>query len=79
MANASGSQTATDVAISDPLPSTVTYASAYGTFLNGSVTSGTCDENGTAGGSFSSNTVSGTLASVAAGEAKTLRFRATIN
>lgn len=79
VANASGSQTATNVAIADPLPSTVTYASSYGTFLNGTVTGGNCDENGTAGGSFASNTVSGTLASVAGGETKTLRFRATIN
>ncbi|MDP3905663.1 hypothetical protein [Novosphingobium sp.] len=79
VANASGSQTATDVAISDPLPSTVSYASGYGIFLNGTVTGGDCDENGSSGGSFGSDTVSGTLASVAAGETKTLRFRATIN
>ena len=78
VANAGGSQTATDVAISDPLPGTVTYI-ANSTYLNGSVTGGNCDENGTAGGSFASNTVSGTLASVAGGETKTLRFRATIN
>ena len=79
VSNAAGSATASSVAISDPLPSTVTYSSSYGTFLNGSVTSGACDANGTAGGSFASGTVSGTLSSVAAGETKTLRFRATIN
>ena len=78
VANAGGSQTATDVAISDPLPSTVTYITSS-TYLNGTVTGGNCDENGTAGGTFGSNTVSGTLASVAGGETKTLRFRATIN
>jgi hypothetical protein len=66
------------VAISDPLPATVTYV-AGSTLLNGTVTSGTCNVDGTAGGSFASGTVSGTLASVAAGETKTLVFQATIN
>lgn len=77
--NAAGSATANNVAISDPLPTTVTYSSGYGTFLNGTVTSGVCNFDGTAGGSFASGTVSGTLSSVAAGETKTLRFRAVIN
>jgi len=79
VANATGSATATSVAISDPLPSTVTYNSAYGIFLNGTVTSGVCNADGSAGGAFASGTVSGTLTSVAATETKTLRFRATIN
>lgn len=78
VANAGGSQTATDVAISDPLPGEVTYITSS-TYLNGSVTGGACNEDGSAGGSFASNTVSGTLSSVAGGETKTLRFRATIN
>lgn len=79
VANAAGSATASSVAISDPLPATVTYDSGYGIFLNGSVTSGVCNADGSAGGSFGSDTVSGTLTSVAASETKTLRFRATIN
>jgi len=79
VSNAAGSATASSVAISDPLPATVTYDSGYGIFLNGSVTSGACNADGTAGGSFASGTVSGTLTSVAASETKTLRFRATIN
>lgn len=79
VANAAGSATASSVAISDPLPSTVTYDSGYGIFLNGSVTSGACNADGSAGGSYASGTVSGTLTSVAASETKTLRFRATIN
>jgi len=78
VANASGSATATSVAISDPLPATVTYQSSFGILLNGSVSSGTCNADGSAGGSESAGTVSGTLASVAAGETKTLLFRATI-
>jgi uncharacterized repeat protein (TIGR01451 family) len=79
VSNAAGSATASSVAISDPLPSTVTYDSGYGIFLNGSVTSGVCNTDGAAGGSYGSGTVSGTLTSVAAGETKTLLFRATIN
>ena len=79
VSNAAGSATASSVAISDPLPTTVTYSSGYGAFINGTVTSGVCNADGTAGGSFASGTVSGTLSSVAAGETKTLRFRATIN
>lgn len=76
--NAAGSATATNVAISDPLPSTVTY-DAGGVFINGTYSSGVCNADGTNGGSYASGTVSGTLSSVAAGETKTLRFRATIN
>ena len=79
VSNAAGSATATNVAISDPLPTTVTYSSGYGAFINGTVTSSVCNTDGTAGGSFASGTVSGTLSSVAAGETKTLRFRAVIN
>lgn len=78
VANGADSATATNVAISDPLPGTVTYVTGT-TYLNGSVTGGSCNADGSLGGSFGSNTVSGTLSSVAAGETKTLRFRATIN
>ena len=79
VSNAAGSATASNVAISDPLPTTVSYSTGYGAFINGTVTTGVCNADGTAGGSFSSGTVSGTLSSVAAGETKTLRFRAVIN
>lgn len=81
VANASGSATASSVAISDPLPSTVTYDSGYGIFVDGTVTGGECDANGSAGGNYDSgtSTVTGTLSSIAADETKTLRFRATID
>lgn len=80
VSNAPGSATATSVAISDPVPAEMTYLGAFGIFLNGTVDgSGVCQADGAAGGTFASNTVSGTLASVAATETKTLRFRATIN
>lgn len=78
VANASGSATASNVAISDPLPTTVTYDGG-GVFIDGTVTSGSCNLDGTNSGSHASGTVSGTLSSVAAGETKTLLFRATIN
>jgi uncharacterized repeat protein (TIGR01451 family) len=78
VSNATGSATATSVAISDPVPTTMTYT-ASSIFLNGTVTSGVCNSDGATGGSFASGTVSGTIASVAAGETKTLRFRAVIN
>ena len=77
--NAAGGATATSVAISDPVPAQTTYDSAYGIFLNGTVTAGACNADGSAGGSFAAGTVSGTIASVAAGSSKTLYFRVTIN
>jgi len=79
VANASGGATASNVAISDSLPAEVTYASSYGIKLNGTVSGGVCQTDGTSGGSYSAGTVSGTLASVAAGETRTLLFRATID
>ena len=80
VANAAGSGSATSVAISDPLPTTVTYLPSFGILLNGTVDgSNQCLANGAAGGSFSAGTVSGTLASVIAADTRTLLFRATIN
>lgn len=78
--NAAGSATATSVAISDPLPGTVAYDTTYGTYIDGTVTSGACNTDGTsATGTYDgTSTVSKTIASIAASETKTLRFRATI-
>lgn len=77
--NAAGGADAANVAVSDPLPGQITYDAGYGIKLNGTVVSGTCQTDGTAGGSFASNTVSGTIAALPAGSTKTLLFRATIN
>jgi uncharacterized repeat protein (TIGR01451 family) len=79
VANAAGSADATSVAVTDPLPAQVTYDSAFGIKLNGTVVSGTCQVDGTAGGSFGSNTVSGTIASLPANSTRTVLFRAVIN
>lgn len=79
VANASGSATATNIAVSDNLPATTTYDPAFGIKLNGTVTSGTCNTDGSAGGSYASGTVSGTLSDIAAGVTRTLVFRVTVN
>lgn len=79
--NAVGGSAATAVAISDPLPTEMTYDSGYGIFVDGGVTGTACNEDGTATGTFTaaSNTVAGTIPSVPAGATRTVHFRATIN
>jgi len=79
VANAAGSATATTVAVSDPLPATVTYDNTFGVYVDGTISGQVCS-GGTQTGSYNAGTttVSGTFASVAATENKTLRFRATI-
>jgi fimbrial isopeptide formation D2 family protein len=85
VSNAAGSATATDLGVSDTLPSTIAYASAYGIFVNGTATGTapnyTCNADGTTGGSYNSgtSTVTGSLNNLAAGSTATVRFRATIN
>ena len=79
VSNAAGGATATNVALTDVLPTATTYQSSFGILLNGTVTGGTCNADGVAGGSFASGTVSGTLASVVAADTRTLVFRVTIN
>ncbi len=73
-----GGAAATSVVINDPVPGQLTF-NAGTILLGGTVTSGTCDFNGTAGGSYAAPNVSGTIASIAAGTASTLVFRATVN
>ena len=78
--NAAGSASATSVAISDPLPSEVTYLSSFGIKVNGTVDgSGVCLADGAGSGSIAGSTVSGTISSVAASDTRTVLFRATIN
>lgn len=79
VSNAAGSATATNIAVSDTLPATTTFDSGFGILLNGTVTSGVCNADGTAGGSHSSGVVSGTLSDIAAGVTRTLVFRVTVN
>jgi uncharacterized repeat protein (TIGR01451 family) len=79
VSNAAGAATATNLAVSDPLPATVTYSAGYGIFVNGTAPGGVCAADGTSGGAFGSGTVSGSLNNLAAGATETLRFRTTIN
>lgn len=80
VSNGSGAATATNISLTDVIPTQTTYDSAYGIRVNGTATGGVCDATtGTAGGSFASGTVSGTLSDIAAGAARTLLFRVTVN
>lgn len=81
VANGAGAATANGLALSDPLPTTVTYNTAFGILLNATVSGSTCS-GGTAGGTYTATptpTVSGTLNNLAAGASSALRFRVTIN
>lgn len=73
--NAAGGVAASNITISDTLPTTVTYSSTYGVKVGGA----DCNNPGTAAGSQSAGVVSGTVASLAAGSSQTLIFRATVN
>ncbi|MBU0825906.1 MAG: DUF11 domain-containing protein [Alphaproteobacteria bacterium] len=74
----SGSVPATSVVINDAVPGQLTFNA--GTIrLNGTVTAGTCNADGVAGGSYAAPNVTGTIATIAAGAAQTLVFRATVN
>lgn len=83
VSNGAGGASATSVNISDPLPAQTTYDTGYGIFQSGTYTgtapSGTCNLDGSAGGTFSAGTVSGTLGTINPGTTRTLYFRATIN
>lgn len=73
-----GSADATSVLINDPVPGQLTF-NAGTILLNGTVTAGTCNADGAAGGSYAAPNVSGTIATIAAGATRTLVFRATVN
>jgi uncharacterized repeat protein (TIGR01451 family) len=78
VANGSGSATASNVNVSDTLPGETDYLAAFGVKLNGTVTGTTCNADGAGSGSYAAGVVSGTLADLLAGEARTLVFRVTV-
>ena len=80
VANATGSAPATNLNISDTLPTGITYLTSFGVKTNGTYTaaSSTCSA-GTGSGTFSGGTVSGTLNDVPGGGTNSLVFRATVN
>jgi hypothetical protein len=86
VSNAATGAPANTVNIGDPLPTQTTYETAFGIFQSGTFTgtpgTGTCNADGTAGGTFTATptpTVSGTLGTLAAGATRTLYFRVRIN
>ncbi|HYD23475.1 MAG TPA: hypothetical protein VEB68_01670 [Croceibacterium sp.] len=79
VANAAGSATATNIAVSDTLPATTTYDSSFGILINGTVSGATCNADGVAGGGHAAGVVSGTLSDIGAGVTRTLVFRVTVN
>ena len=78
VSNASGGATATNISVTDPLPANTTFE-AGSILLDGTVTAGTCNADGTAGGSFDGTNVTGSLSDIAAGSTATLVFRAVID
>lgn len=81
VANGAGGATATSPAITDVLPTQTTYDATFGIKLNGTVTAGVCNADGTTGGTYTAatTTVAGTLNNLAGGVTGTLYFRVTIN
>jgi uncharacterized repeat protein (TIGR01451 family) len=79
LSNAAGSATATNVAISDTLPSQTAYLASFGIKLNGTVTGSVCNADGTGVGTYASGVVSGTLLDIAAGVTRTVLFQVTVN
>lgn len=78
VANAAGGADATAVAINDSVPGQLAFV-AGSIRLNGTVTGGTCNADGATGGSYAAPVVSGTIATIAAGAARTLIFQALVN
>ena len=79
VANAGGSATATNISVSDTLPAETTYVAGFGILVNGTVTSGTCNADGSSGGAHNSGVVTATLSDIAAGTTRTVLFRVTVN
>jgi len=82
VANGAGGSTATNVTVTDDLPSDVSYLGGFGIFVDGDasceagVTGGSFDAGAGAGGA---DRVSGSLSDVAGGQTRSLYFRVTID
>jgi uncharacterized repeat protein (TIGR01451 family) len=77
--NAPGGATATNIIVTDPLPTETTYSAAFGIFFNATVTGGVCSAGTNPGGAFATGTVTANAMSVAGGATQGVYFRATIN
>ncbi len=73
--NPSGGAAASDVSISDVLPSQVTYDAVYGVKVGGA----DCDTPGLVDGAEAGGTVTGDIGTLTAGSSQSVIFRATIN
>lgn len=79
VSNASGSATAASIVVTDVIPDDLTYVGAFGILVDGALDgSGNCT-GGSAGGSIAVRTITAPLSDVAAGQTRTVYFRATIN
>lgn len=80
VANAAGAATATGVAVSDNIAAVtqVAYDATFTPKLDGTVVSGTTCTPGATNATYSGGVVSGTLTNIAAGQTRTLVFRAII-
>jgi Domain of unknown function DUF11 len=82
ISNAAGGSTASSVSISDTLPTTITYADAFGVYSDATVSGATCSGGTLVGGDpydDGTRTVTATVSDVAAGAARAVRFRVTVN
>ena len=78
MSNGAGGATATNLSITDTLPTETVYLGAFGIFVDGTVTAGTCNADGIAGGSHAAGTVTAPLSNLAPGSTRTVVFRVTV-
>lgn len=79
VSNAAGAATADNVTITETMGATLTYDDTFGIYQNGSVANGACNADGTVGGTHNAGVITGTISSIAAGETKTIRYRAKVN
>jgi hypothetical protein len=77
VSNAAGGSTASGLTVSAQVSSDMTYV-ANSIRLNGTVVSGVCQNDGTAGGTFNAGVVSGTLSDLSAGSTLTLVYQAEV-
>ncbi len=80
ISNSAGGATASNISVTDTLPVDATYDAGFGILVDGTVSGATCS-GGSAGGSYDgpSRTVTAPVSDIAAGAARAVRFRVTVN
>lgn len=79
VANAAGSATATNIVVSDPVPTGLTQTGAINITGPVALATNACTASVTGSGSIAAGTVSGTLPDLTIGQHSALVFRATVN